>query len=68
VINNALNDANRAEKPVTVCSYHKGGAFTTKFDLKNEYLINLKTVFGTQILVFRVGAVSGCLSIVQVIV
>lgn len=35
-----------------VCSYPKGGIFTTKLDLKNECLINLQTVFGTRNLAF----------------
>ena len=30
--------------PPTFCSYPKGGTFTTKLDLKNECLINHKTV------------------------
>lgn len=42
---------------VTVCSYPKGGTFTTKLDLKNESSINHKTVFGTRNPAFWVGAV-----------
>ena len=43
--------------PITFCSYPKGGTFTTKLDLKNECLINHKTVFGTRNPAFWVGAV-----------
>ena len=46
---------------LTVCSYPKGGTFTTKLDLKNYCLINHKTVFGTRNPAFWVGAVSGAL-------
>ena|SRR5690554_6883792 len=44
----------------TVCSYPKGGAFTTKLDLKNYCFINNKTVFGTRNPAFWVGAVMCC--------
>jgi hypothetical protein len=44
---------------VTVCCYPKGGTFTTKLDLKNQCLINHKTVFGTRNPAFWVGAVIG---------
>jgi len=42
---------------LTVCSYPKGGTFTTKLDLKNGTSINHKTVFGTRNPAFWVGAV-----------
>ncbi len=42
---------------LTVCSYPKGGTFTTKLDLKTQCLINHKTVFGTRNPAFWVGAV-----------
>jgi hypothetical protein len=49
---------------LTVCSYPKGVTFTTKLDLKNEWLFNHKTVFGTRNPAFWVGAVKGikCIS------
>jgi hypothetical protein len=43
--------------PLTVCSYPKGGTFTTKLNLKNECLFNHKTVFGTRNPAFWVGSV-----------
>ena len=43
--------------PITFCSYPKGGTFTTKLDLKNQCLMNHKTVFGTRKPAFWVGAV-----------
>jgi|GEM_PF-6897488 len=47
-----------------VFSHPKGGTFTTpdsyQDDLKNEYLINHKTVFGIQNPAFWLGAVSCC--------
>jgi hypothetical protein len=45
--------------PLTVCSYPKGGTFTTKLDLKNECSITHKTDFGTRNPAFWVAAVSG---------
>jgi hypothetical protein len=48
---------------ITFGSYPKGGTFTTKLNLKNECLINHKTVVGTRNPTFWVGAVTSCPSI-----
>jgi len=42
---------------VTFRRYPNGGTFTIKLDLKNQCLKNHKTVFGTLIHAFWVGAV-----------
>jgi hypothetical protein len=42
---------------LTAGSYPKGGTFTTKLDLKNQCLINHKTVSGKRNPAFWVGAV-----------
>ncbi len=45
---------------LTICSYSKGGTLTTKIDLKNECLINHKTVCEERNPAFWIGVVIGC--------